>query len=678
MSPKKWQLLACALLSLASLAAFADLRTHQFTNFDDPDYVSENLQVQEGLTLQGVAWAFTSTHASNWHPLTWLSHMLDCQLFGLHPGAHLLINLFFHIANTLLLFLLLCRITRDRWPSLLVAALFALHPLHVQSVAWVAERKDVLSAFFFMLTLQAYAWYVAGPGLGRYSLVILCFILGLMAKPMVVTLPFVLLLLDYWPLKRWSLPGSSGTNLPVAYWTPEKTARVSLKRLLLEKVPLLALSAVSSLITLHAQREAITNSVLQNSPFAVRLGTALTAYLGYLGKTLWPSHLGVLYPHEYAIPWWRTVAAALILILLSVIIMLQARRRPYLPVGWLWFLGTLVPVIGLVHVGNQAMADRYTYLPLIGLFIMAAWGLAELAARRRIPGYLWGLAAGGVMAALMTCTWLQVRHWRDSISLFTHTLKVTRNNPIAHTSLGVALAAEGRLLEAVSHYEEALRLEPSFYLAHNNLGAALAALDQAERAAAHFEEALRLYPDYLEAHNNLGNTFFHLGRLQEAALHYREVARLRPGLLETHYRLGFIFLELGEMDQALVHYQEAVNLGPDFALTLDGLARVLATAADPGLRDGARAVQLAEEANRLTGNSVPPLLDTLAAAYAAAGRVPEALETARKARGLARAAGDQQLAKALEARIRLYQGLKGEEGKRLKGEKEKKMKMKRD
>ncbi len=560
MSPRRWKIAACLFLVVATLAVYGQLRNYQFINYDDNVYVYDNPQVQAGLTLQGLSWAFTTTRAGNWNPLTWLSHMLDCQLFGLNPGEQHLTNLVFHIANSLLLFLWLLYLTPSLGCSFMVAALFALHPMHVESVAWVAERKDVLSTFFWLLTMWAYVWYVRRQGWGRYLLILACFSLGLMAKPMLVTLPFVLLLLDYWPLGRLSLKG-----LAVAEASSAPAPGVALKLLLWEKAPLFGLSALISVVTLHAQKEvgALSTKTL---PFTLRLANALVAYVSYLGKMLWPAHLAVLYPYPGPnLPLWPAVAAGLGLAALSYLALRQARQHPYLLVGWLWYLGTLVPVIGLVQVGRQAMADRYTYVPFIGLFIAVVWGTAALAARWRAPRFLLPVGAGAVLSALAVCTWVQVGYWRDSITLYEHTLQVTRRNPVIQNNLGEALAAQGKLVQAVAHYTEALRIQPDFTQAHYNLGVALGAQGKLAQAVTQYTKVLSLNPDLAAAHNNLGEILSMQGKLAQAVAQYKAALRLRPDLAVTRNNLGVALANQGKIEAAITQFQKAIQIKPDFS-----------------------------------------------------------------------------------------------------------------
>ena len=469
-----WQrhrkMIVSLLLVAVIIAAFWQVKNCDFINFDDGPYVTANIHIIPGITVKGIIWAFTAFQAGNWHPLTWLSHMVDCQLYGLKPAGHHLTNLILHIANTLLLFLFFTRVTRAFWASAMLAALFALHPLRVESVAWVAERKDVLSTFFWMTTLWAYYWYVARPALPRYLLVLLSFALGLMSKPMLVTLPLVLLLLDYWPLAR-----IQGRLAAVA--APAKTGlspdtRKPLGALVLEKAPLLALAAFFSFITVLAQKQAIVPIELE--PLKVRLANALLSYWLYLGKMIWPSRLAVFYPHSGAgISGWGVIAAVLALVSGSILACSKARKYPYLPVGWFWYLGTLVPVIGLVQVGEQAMADRFTYIPSIGFFLIIVWGTRDLTARWRRQKLFLVLAAVIILTSCTFLTWRQVGYWRNSISLFERALAVTSNNSLAHINLGRPYLEAGRIDEAIIQYQKAIKIHPRFAGAYYDLGICL-------------------------------------------------------------------------------------------------------------------------------------------------------------------------------------------------------------
>lgn len=545
MTPRAWQILACIVLVLATVAAFGEVRQHQFIQFDDVYYLTENPAVQEGLTPKSTIWAFTTTRAGNWTPLTWLSHVLDVQIFGLRPGGHHLTNLIFHVANTLLLFLWLLRATRALGPAFLVAALFAWHPLHVEPVAWVAARKDVLSTFFWLLTMWAYLGYGERPGWGRYGLALFCFTLGLMAKPMLVTLPLALLLLDYWPLGRWTSSGSSARGL------------------ILEKLPLLALAAVFSIVTLYAQEQVGAVAPLGEISVSSRVATALVAYVWYPLKMFWPAGLAVLYPHPLdAIPLWQAVFAGLILALVSILAVWRTRRYPYLPVGWLWYLVTLAPVIGLVQVGNQAWADRYSYIPLIGLFILAAWGARDLTAG--LPGarVLRPLGTGIILAALLILTIFQVRLWRDSVTLFEHTLRVTGDNPVIHHNLGVALAAQGQRDLAANHFLEALRLSPGNARARNRLGEELFAQGKIAEAAAKFHQAIKLKPDLAAAHNNLGRVYAHQGKMDKALARFQKAIDLDPNFAAAYKNLGMALATRGEKRKAMEMLVKAFEINP--------------------------------------------------------------------------------------------------------------------
>jgi Flp pilus assembly protein TadD len=603
--------LICLALVVAVFAVFWQVHTHDFVNFDDQEYVTDNPHVRAGLTVQGTAWAFTTFDAGNWHPLTWLSHMLDCQLFGLNPAGHHLASVVLHLANTLLLLLILHRMTGALWRSALVAALFAIHPLHVESVAWVAERKDVLSTLFWLLTIWAYLGYVKRPSPGRYLLVLFAFACGLMAKPMVVTLPFVLLLLDYWPLARMDrgLP-HGGENLQPHAAGGSGERPVTLLRLLWEKVPLLALSAVSSVVTFIAQRSGGAVEILDVVPVESRLGNALVSYVKYIGKMLWPNHLAIFYPHPGdSPPWWQTAEAALLLTCITLLVVREARRRPHLITGWLWYVGTLVPVIGMVQVGGQAMADRYTYVPLIGLFVVVAWSLADLAKTWRYGRLASVVAVGATLSVLTICTWKQVRYWGNSLTLFEHALRVTTNNFVAENNLANALVSQNRLQEAIPHYARAIEIKPThveaynnmgvllasqgrfreasaYYLralelkpdsaeTHNNLGVALVQLGKVEEATLHYLKATKLKPDYAEAHNNLGNALAEQGRLREAVPYFEKALILNPSYPQAHNNLGVALARQGRLEEAILHFKKALQLKPDFAQASDNLALAL-------------------------------------------------------------------------------------------------------
>ena len=546
------------LLVLTTVTVFWQVRNHEFINLDDSKYVTENRHVQNGLTLDSMIWAFTTTQVANWHPLTWLSHMLDCQLYGLHPKGHHLTNVFLHLLNTLLLFFILQRMTGALWRSGLVAAFFALHPLHVESVAWVAERKDVLSTLFWLLTMWGYIWYVERPRLTRYLLTLLAFTLGLMTKPMLVTMPCVLLLLDYWPLKRFQLSQPGGDTPATTGIFKEQG--VPFLRLLLEKTPYFALAAASSIVTFLAQRSGGAVSALDVYPVKIRIANALVSYVSYIGQMVWPRGLAVFYPHPGThLPVWHAVGAGLLLACISIAVIRAARRHPYLAVGWLWYLGTLVPVTGLVQVGAQAMADRYTYVPLIGLFVIIAWSIPDLLAGNHYRKIVLSMAVGTVLLALTVSSWLQVQHWKNNLTLFKHALKVTAKNYVAHDSLGNALAQQGKVEEAIDHYYEALKIKPNLVNLHNNLGVALLEQRKVKEAMSHYDIALRLNADYAETYNNFGVAWFTVGEFDKAIAHYHEALRLDPAYGKAHNNMGNALVEHGRFEEAILHYSKALE-----------------------------------------------------------------------------------------------------------------------
>jgi len=629
----------CVCLAVATVAVYWPVGGYGFTNFDDPGYVSENPHVLAGLTWEGVRWAFTNAQEANWHPLTWLSHMLDCQLFGPSAGRHHLVNVGLHALSILLLFLVLARMTGRRWPSAMVAALFALHPLHVESVAWISERKDVLSALFWMLTMGAYVLYAERPSVIRYLPVFVFLALGLMAKPMLVTLPFVLLLLDFWPLGR--LPQT-------AAW------KAAALRLVAEKIPLLLLVAASSVVTYVVQQKGGAVMSTDLCPFDQRVPNAPVAYVAYLAKTVWPAGLAVFYPYDFHLPAWQAAFSAVGLVVVMLLALALLRRRPYVAVGWFWYLGTLVPVIGLVQAGNQAMADRYTYVPLVGIFVAAVWFVADWTAwwRHRMKALV--PAAAAALIGFAAVTFNQVGYWSDSETLFRHALAVTVDNEVAHGNLGNALAEKGETDEAIREFREVLRVNPNSEMAHNNLGNALAKRGQMDEAIREFRTALNLKPEFAYAHNNLGLALAVRGQQDEAIREFRTALNLQPGYAAAHKNLGLALAARGQTGEAIRHYQEALRLQPDDVEVLNNLAWILATAAEARLRVGAEAVRLAERACELNDRKNPTLLDTLAAAYAAAGRFDEAVRTAEEARRLALAAGAKMLADAIGARLELY------------------------
>ena len=525
----------CLVLIMVTLAVYLPARQLQFLNYDDNIYVTANPHVASGLTGRNVVWAFTSVEASNWHPVTWLSHMADSQLYGMTPRGHHFTNVIIHALSAALLLLLLLRLTGSLWRSSFVAFLFALHPLHVESVAWVAERKDILSAFFWFATLYLYARYLARPKPARYLLALFSFLLGLMCKPMLVTLPVVLLLLDFWPLERYRHEGLQPG--------PGHPGRVV--RLIKEKIPFFALSLLSGVITIYAQHEGGAMSDLDTMSPQLRLGNALTAYVRYIVKTLWPRDLAVFYPFPTIIPLWQVVGALLALLLVSAAVILAGRRRPYLVLGWFWFLVTLVPVIGLLQVGAQSMADRYSYLPAIGLFIMAAWGVPDLLRGVRQAKAVLALLAFLVLAASAALSFQQLAYWRDSGTLFRHALQVTTGNSVIHLNLGTTLAAEGDMDAAIGQFQQALAINPNYFDALNNLGLAHSSKGDLDAAIMEYQQALLIKPEYPGAHNNLGIAFARKGNLDAAILEFKESLQINPNFKDAQVNLEFALAQKG-------------------------------------------------------------------------------------------------------------------------------------
>ena len=569
-------LIFTALLTVTAVV-FRPVLENDFINFDDDQYVTDNRHVQQGFKRPEVVWAFTARDAANWHPLTWLSHLLDAQFYGLNPRGHHLTSLLLHLANTGLLFFVFSKMTGGLWASAFVAALFALHPLHVESVAWVAERKDVLSTFFALLTLWAYHHYTRRPGVGRYAAVAILFSLGLSAKPMVITLPLVLLLLDYWPLGRLSDAGGTRGSLRIS----------TLAQRLLEKAPLLLLSAGSAAITLSVQK---TGGAIQNEYFPLSLRTlnALTSYAHYLWKMIWPRNLAVFYPHPGSdLPWWLGAAAGLLLLAVSIAVVRAGRRLPFLLVGWLWYLVTLGPVIGLVQVGRQGMADRYTYLPLTGVFIMVAWGAPALLSGWRRRDRALALASLLILPALGVRAHHQAAAWHDSLTLFSQALRATRDNWLAEYNVGLLLAGRGDPAGAAAHYRSALRIRPDYAEAHINLGTILAAAGKFEEAGGHFREAIGRQPLMSRVGANtalvsLGNVLLELGRTDEAAGMYQEARRVDPRDAAPLYCLALLETRRSNLPGAETLYREALRMKPDYQEAANNLAILLVNLGRPG------------------------------------------------------------------------------------------------
>jgi protein O-mannosyl-transferase len=601
-----WQTVGiCLSLAVLTWLVFGQTLWHDFINYDDPHYVYENTKITGGLSISGIAWAFTHIHSLNWHPLTTISHMLDCQLYGLKAGWHHFTNVFLHTLAAMLLFLALQQMTGGPsrtgsiWRSAFVTAVFAIHPLRVESVAWIAERKDVLSGVFFMLTLLAYMYYARLPRVRGYLLVVFLFACGLMCKPMLVTLPFVLLLLDYWPLDR----------IKGQLWN-----RVA------EKIPLIALSAVSSVITFLIQKGAVGRT--EELPILERINNAIVSYVLYIWQMLWPVNLAVFYPHpENRLPLWEIISSLVLLILITAVAIAVRKKRPYLITGWLWYLGMLVPVIGLVQVGWQGRADRYTYLPQIGLYIAATWAVTDLTTLYRHQRAILSTAAIVVIAALSCCAWVQTSYWRDTETLFRHALAVTTNNDVAENNLGIVFLGQGKLDEAISLLQTAVDLRPENSPAHENLAKAL----------------------------------LQKGHVAGALIHYRKLLELQPDNIELHNIVGTVLTQQGRVGEGVEEWQKVLAIQSDNGNAMSNLAWVFATSPDQSLRDGPKAVELAEQAIRISGGRIPILFRTLAAAYAESGEFSKASQTAQQGIELANSQGNSGLATELRGNIALYQ-----------------------
>jgi Flp pilus assembly protein TadD len=653
----------CVLLVVVVFLVFGQTLRYDFVNYDDDQYFYSNPHVKAGLTWSGVTWAFQTGYASNWHPLTWLSLMLDAQLFGTGAAGPHLTNVILHAAGTVLLFLLFKRMTAAHWRSALVAAVFAIHPLHVESVAWVSERKDVLSGLFFMLTLLMYARYVERIPTPKnkvfYGLALLFFALGLMSKPMLVTLPFVLLLLDWWPLKRFEFS--------------------TVSRLVLEKLPFFLLSAASCVATIFAQQEAVRSMV----PLAERLGNASVSCVTYLVQMVLPENLAAFYPYPLNLPVGQVAGAGVLLFSITLPVFFAARKFPYFLVGWLWYLGMLVPVIGLVQVGDQSHADRYTYLPQIGLYLIIAWAVKDLTISWRHRRELAGMAACGMMAVLMVCAWKQTRYWRDGESLWRHALTCTSGNYTAHNNLGYILAAQDRTAEAIGHYQKALEIYPDYaeadinlgrlFLdegkldeaeecfhraikikpgsaeAYNDLGILLAGQGKTAGAIQHYQKAIQLNPDLAETYNNLAILLASQSRFAESETNYQTALELKPDYADAHNNFGILLTRQGRFAEAMEHFQQALEIRGNSAEAHDDLGLLLVS-----LDQASEAVQHYQKALELKPDYAEAHYN-LGAALAAQGRFVEAMEHFRTCLELANAQGDSPLATTARTQMRFYE-----------------------
>ncbi len=651
---------------------------HQFVNYDDNAYVYENPEIIAGLSPRGIRWAFTHIHSKNWHPLTSISHMLDCQLYGLKAGGHHFTNVLLHSVATVALFLVLRGMTGALWRSAFVAALFAVHPLHVESIAWISERKDVLSGLFFVLTLGAYVRYAHGPSISAYLLVAFLFTLGLMSKPMLVTMPFVLLLVDFWPLGRFTT--SSAT-----------------RRLFAEKIPLVILATASCVATLVAQKGVIGR--IEQLPVSWRINNAFVSYVIYIWQMIWPTRLAPFYPHpESQIRAWQVALAILLMCSITLAALILRKTRPYILMGWLWYVGMLVPVIGIIQVGLQAHADRYTYLPQVGCYLVVVWGVSDIASQSRLGRQISTISAVVAIVVLAWLAWLQTTHWRDGERLWNHALVVTEDNDIAHYGLGDIFMRRGQVTKAVSEFRAALQLRPDSPYAEDYLGVALFRGGQTDEAIDHLKAALRLMPDHPTAHFDLANAFFQQGDLDGAIRQYQQELLLkptyalggftRPDYAAAHYNLANCYVRNGDLQLAIKEYEEALKLSPhnpevhnNLAIALSqigktqeavaqweetlriqsdntdaqgNLAWVLATSSDTSIRNGRQALDLAQRAQQRLGRNGPQLFRVLAAAYAENGKFPEAIAAAQEGLDLATAQGDTDLADIFQSDLALY------------------------
>jgi protein O-mannosyl-transferase len=541
---KKQNLIIYIILALTTFSIFGQVNQYPFVNIDDNIYVTKNSHISSGITIDGIRWAFSTTYAEFWHPLTWISLMADYQLYGLNPGGYHLTNLILHILSTLLLFWLFHRMTGAVWKSAFVAAFFALHPLHVESVAWISERKDVLSAFFWMLTLCLYIYYTEKPVIQRYLLVMFSFVCALMSKPMVVTLPVIMILLDYWPLNRFE---SKKGN--VILWQVK------------EKLPLIILSAVFSILTIYAQ----SHIIIDKFPISERCANASVSFVTYMGKTFWPYDLAVFYPFLINLPFWQVLGATLMIIIISIAVIIMIKCLPFLFVGWLWYGVVFLPVIGIVKSASHSTHDCYTYLPSVGIYIMLAWGMPTLIKSDNVRKKILLPVSIVFLTVMSILTWQQCGYWENSIKLFSHALKATKDNAVAHAHLALALEDEGKVSEAIYNYTETIRIRPDYVFSYNSRGALYASIGQYQRAIEDYNEAIRLKPDDPSVYFNRGNSYINLGQYQAAIKDFNKVILLAPASFDAYNNRAFIYIKLEQYQQALEDYSNAILLKPDYA-----------------------------------------------------------------------------------------------------------------
>ncbi|MGO9148021.1 MAG: tetratricopeptide repeat protein [Desulfomonilia bacterium] len=648
-----FEVLICLLLAGVIFFVYWQVTSFDFINFDDEIYIENNHSIEHGINFESIKWAFSSFgYASNWYPMTWISHMLDIQLFGMHPGMHHLTSVIFHILNTILLLIVLDKMTGSLWKSTVVAALFALHPLHVESVAWISERKDVLSTFFWMLTMLSYYWYVQHRSSHRYIIVVLIYILGLLSKPMLVTLPFVLFLLDFWPLKRWGFDQSLHTNTNEKGKIHTDVWRSRRSFLIIEKIPLIMLALISSGVTFYTQRKFGAMIALADVQFGTRISNAITSYVIYLRNMIWPFNLSIVYPYPDAFNPLLVILHALLLLCISAFVLFSSRRYPYLVVGWLWYIGTLVPVIGIVQVGEQSMADRYTYIPLIGIFIMVVWGLVDLHGHFRYRKVALGVTSIIVLALLAWCAWVQVGFWNNSETIFRHALNITKNNYVVHRNLGEALLIHGDNEGAIRQYQEYLCIKPNSIEVHTILGDTLLREGNLDEAIMQYLEVLRINPHKPEIFNNLGTAYLLKGNIKKAIKYFRESVHYKPDyatamsnlkvaiaqlkLLDLisniqssmkadpqnptlHMRLGEIYHQQGEYDKAITQYQEAISIHPKFIKAMNGLVLIYSSQ-----QEFTKALDVLQSMRQIEPNS-PDVYYNIACIYAKQNMTKESI-----------------------------------------------------
>ena len=623
----------CLLLIVAVWLVFGQTLGHAFVNYDDDVYVYKNPRITSGLSVNSAIWAFTHSHAHNWHPLTTISHLLDCELFALKPGGPHLTNVLLHSVAAVLLFLVFSNMTGVVWRSGFVALIFAIHPLRAESVAWIAERKDVLSGVFFMLTLAAYVRYARRPSVGSYLIVAFVYALALMSKPMVVTMPFVLLLLDYWPLGRFTSQTSPGTNKKVGQVSNLSHQRKKHKRpsrqsparkLFLEKIPFLLLACICSFVTISIQSHGLVAA--EKLPVLLRLYNALLSYMTYLRQLFWPAHLAVFYPyHLPVVSIWQAILVMAVLSLITYLAWIVRKQYPYVIVGWLWYLVMLLPVIGIIQVGQQSHADRYTYLPHIGLIVLATWLVADLTRSWSHRGAILAVAGGAAIIVFGLCAWKQTSYWKNSETLWSHTLAFTSGNYVAHQNIGEALLEDRKSDEAIGHFRKALRLRPNDAKAHSSLATALFTQSDrnAEEAFAHWEQSLRLDPANVNARDRFGVALAQQGRLRDAIAQWQESLRYDDADGNAQYKIAW----------------------------------VLATASDSSLRDGALALQLAQSVAQRSSKN-PVVFRVLAAAYAENGRFHDAISAAGQGLRLAEEQRNSDLVAEFQKNLALYKANK--------------------